>query len=162
MTTTELRKDLANNKLFITREFAAPVETVWQAWTDSGLLDQWWAPKPWKANTKMMDFRTGGFWLYAMEGPDGEKHWARADFKDVVPNKRYEVFDAFCDEKGNINNDLPRMHWKVVFAPIKNGTKVDIEITFSNQEDLEKILEMGFQEGFAAAHDNLDELLAKS
>jgi hypothetical protein len=41
------------------------------------------------------------------------------------------------------------------------GTKVEVEITFATQADMEKIIEMGFEVGFTAAHGNLDELLAK-
>jgi uncharacterized protein YndB with AHSA1/START domain len=157
---TIFTKDLTNKKIRVTREFEAPVENVWRAWTESKLLDQWWAPKPWKANTMSMDFRNGGTWLYYMEGPEGERHYCRADYKSVVPNKSYEGLDAFCDEKGNINTEFPRMIWKVLFNKADSATKVDVEITFNSVEDLEKIIEMGFQEGFAAAHNNLDELLA--
>ena len=56
-------KDVANNKMTVVRQFDAPVEQVWRAWTESELLDQWWAPLPWKAKTKKMDFREGGSWL---------------------------------------------------------------------------------------------------
>lgn len=59
---TEIVKDLANKSLVITRDFSAPVAKVWKAWTESKLLDQWWAPKPWKTETKSMDFRNGGYW----------------------------------------------------------------------------------------------------
>jgi uncharacterized protein YndB with AHSA1/START domain len=154
-------KDLANKKLRVTREFDAPVEQVWKAWTESKLLDQWWAPKPWKANTQVMDFREGGHWRYYMEGPDGSRHYCRADYKDVIPNKSFGGLDAFCDEQGNINTEFPRMLWKSEFHQSGSGTKVEIEITYASIEDLEKIVEMGFKEGFAAAHNNLDELLAK-
>ena len=154
-------KDLKNKKIKVTREFDAPVEKVWRAWTEKELLDQWWAPRPWKAVTKSMDFSNGGSWLYYMEGPDDSRHYCRADYKSIVVNKSYECLDAFCDEKGNINTEFPRMYWKVAFDKAEPGTKVDIEITFTSVEDLEKIIEMGFKEGFAAAHNNLDELLAK-
>ncbi len=46
---TIISKDLANKKLHITRHFTAPIEKVWKAWTESELLDKWWAPRPWKA-----------------------------------------------------------------------------------------------------------------
>ena len=157
---TTITKDVANNKMLITREFAGTVANVWKAWTDAKLLDQWWAPKPWKAETKSMDFREGGRWVYAMVGPEGERHWALAEYHKIVPQKSYEGLDAFADEAGNISTELPRMKWKVVFTPASVGTKVSIEITFGSKEDMEKIIEMGFQEGFTAAHDNLDELLA--
>jgi len=153
-------KDLENKKIKVTREFDAPVEKVWRAWTEKELLDQWWAPRPWKAVTVSMDFGNGGNWLYYMEGPDGSRHYCRADYRAIVANKSYEGLDAFCDEKGNINTEFPRMNWKVVFNKADSGTKVDVEITFDSVEALEKIIEMGFKEGFAAAHNNLDELLA--
>ena len=161
MTKTIFEKDLSNNKIFISREFTAPVEMVWKAWTESELLEQWWAPKPWKAVSKTMDFREGGFWLYYMLGPDGTKSYARADFNNIVIHKKYEVMDAFCDEHGTPNSDIPGMHWKILFSSVPAGTKVDVEISFKSQADLEKIMELGFKEGFTAAHGNLDELLTQ-
>jgi uncharacterized protein YndB with AHSA1/START domain len=157
---TTFTKDVANNKMFITREFEGTVADVWKSWTDAKLLDQWWAPKPWKAKTKSMDFREGGRWIYAMMGPEGEQHWALAEYRKIVPLKSIEALDAFGDEAGNINTEFPRMNWTIAFKSSSAGTKVEIEIKFSSKGDLEKIIEMGFQEGFTAAHDNLDELLA--
>ena len=60
---TMISKDLAGKRLQISRAFNAPVEKVWRAWTDRVILDTWWAPKPWKAETKTLDFRAGGTWL---------------------------------------------------------------------------------------------------
>ena len=152
--------DKENKKITVEREFAAPVSQVWAAWTESKLLDQWWAPKPWKARTKSQDFKVGGTWLYSMVGPDGTEHFARLDYKTIVPQKSFEGLDAFADETGNINDEFPRMNWKVSFKPSPEGTKVEVEISYSSKADMEKIIETGFQEGFTAAHDNLDELLA--
>ena len=100
--------DKENKKIKVKREFAAPLSKVWTAWTESQLLDQWWAPKPWQAKTKAMDFKEGGYWLYAMVGPDETEHWARADFKSIIPLKSYSVQDTFCDIHGNINHTLPK------------------------------------------------------
>jgi uncharacterized protein YndB with AHSA1/START domain len=158
---TSLKKDVANKKITVVREFDAPVDQVWKAWTDSSMLDIWWAPKPWKARTKSMDFREGGFWLYCMEGPDGEKTWARVDFETIEEGKRFIALDSFCDENGNKNNDFPSMLWTNEFIRTNSGTRVEIEISFPSEEDLQKIVEMGFQEGFTAALGNLDELLAE-
>jgi len=153
-------KDLANRKINVVREFDAPVEQVWKAWTEKELLDQWWAPKPWKANTTSMDFREGGTWFYYMQGPENERHYCRVDYKSITPNKLFTGDDAFCDENGNINTGFPTMHWEVRFNSTEGGTRVEVDVKFDSEADLEKIVEMGFQEGFAAAHKNLDELLA--
>jgi uncharacterized protein YndB with AHSA1/START domain len=60
-------------QLIVTREFDANSDLVWKAWTTAELLDQWWAPKPYRAETKSLDFREGGVWLYAMVSPENEK-----------------------------------------------------------------------------------------
>lgn len=151
-------KDVANKKITVVREFDAPVERVWKAWTEKDLLDQWWAPKPWKAETKSMDFREGGVWLYAMVGPDGERHHAAISFHTIEKNKSYTGEDYFTDENGKKNNDLPGMRWHITFVAAGNGTKVTIEISFTSEEDLKKILEMGFEEGFLSAMGNLDQI----
>ena len=153
-------KHAADRKLVVTRTFDAATDLVWQAWTDSTLLDQWWAPKPWQTMTKYMDFSEGGYWLYSMNGPEGEQHWARADYEHIEPTVRYTANDAFCDAEGNITDEAPGMHWSVKFTPAGSATQVIVEVTFDSLEDMDKIVEMGFREGFAAAHDNLDVLLA--
>lgn len=157
---TIFSKDLANKKLNVVREFDAPLEQVWKAWTESELLDRWWAPKPWQAITMSMDFREGGIWLYYMQGPDGTKSYCRANFISIDPKKSFISEDLFCDENGNLNSEFPVMRWKSEFSKIESGTRVSVEITYSSVADMEKIIEMGFKEGFSAAHENLDELLA--
>lgn len=151
--------DKVNKKVRVTREFAAPIEKVWAAYTQSELLDQWWAPKPWKANTKEMDFKEGGHWLYVMAGPAGEEHWCREDFKSVIPMKSFRAVDAFCDSNGNINDEFPKSVWLCQFSEGINKTKVKIEMECETVADLEKYIKMGFQEGFTMALGNLDGLL---
>ena len=153
--------DKENNKISVKREFAAPVAMVWSAWTESEILDQWWAPKPWKAQTKTMDFREGGHWLYAMVGPEGEEHWARADYRSITPQKSFSAQDAFCDAEGNVNTEWPRSRWNNEFSESSGVTRVQIEITFDKLADLEKNMQMGFKDGFTAALENLDEVLSK-
>ncbi len=157
--TTHIAKDLPNKKITVTREFDALPEQVWSAWTESELLDQWWAPKPWRAETKTMDFREGGFWLYAMVGPDNSKHWAKVDFQKIEVHKRFHATDCFCNEKGIKNSDLPTMRWKNEFHPTKTGTKVIVEISFTSESDIQRIIEMGFEAGFTSALTNLDQYL---
>jgi uncharacterized protein YndB with AHSA1/START domain len=150
--------DRENQKIKVEREFAAPVLKVWAAWTESELLDQWWAPKPWRAETKTMDFKEGGYWLYAMVGPADEKHWARVDYKTIDRDRSFQAVDSFCDENGNPTDALSSMNWKNEFHATETGTKVIVEISFANEADLKKILEMGFEQGFTAALENLDAL----
>jgi len=143
----------------VTREFVADRNAVWSAWTEKEILDQWWAPKPWKTDTKSMDFREGGRWLYAMRGPEGEEHWSLAEYISIRPKDFFKAMDAFCDEDGNINNAFPQSKWNVSFEEKERHTFVSIQLNFETIEDLEKLVEMGFKEGFTMAMENLDELL---
>ncbi|MCD6066962.1 MAG: Activator of Hsp90 ATPase 1 family protein [Bacteroidetes bacterium] len=159
-TNYEVNKD--KKAINIIREFKAPVEEVWKAWTTSDALEQWWAPKPWKAQTEKMDFREGGCWLYCMVGPEGEKSWVGFDYKNIDPNKRFTARDYFCDENGNRHAEFPNMNWTTNFIPTATGTRVEVRVEFDSEADLEKIIELGFAEGTAMAYDNLDELIASA
>jgi uncharacterized protein YndB with AHSA1/START domain len=154
---TTFTKDVANKKLIVVRAFDAKLEPVWNAWTQSELLDQWWAPKPYKTETKKMDFREGGIWLYAMIGPDGDKSNCRVDFHEIELHKSILSDDMFCDEEGTPSKDFPLMHWHQLFEESGDGTTVTVTLTFDDIADLETILKMGFQEGFTAALGNLDD-----
>jgi uncharacterized protein YndB with AHSA1/START domain len=80
---TEVIKDLPGKKITVKREFNAAPDLVWRAWTESKLLEKWWAPKPWMAKTKTLKFGEGGNWLYAMEGPDGTKIWSIVELSSI-------------------------------------------------------------------------------
>lgn len=159
---TDFRIDKENKKIYITREFNALLEQVWKAWTTASILEQWFAPKPWRAESKEMNFREGGSWLYCMVGPTGERHWAGVEFIKIDEFKSYQAEDYFCDENGNKNPEFSGMRWNNNFSFSGNKTKVDIIISFDTLEDLEKIIAMGFKEGFTAAHANLDDYFNKA
>ena len=149
------------NQISVEREFDGLLDQIWSAWTEPELLDQWWAPLPFKAVTKSMDFREGGRWHYYMLGPSGEQFWCMVNYLKIEPQNRFTGDDLFCDEQGNPNNDLPTMHWDMSFILVNNTTKVSVKIDFKSKDDLEKIVSMGFKEGFSMAHENLDRLLEK-
>ena len=151
--------DKENNKIKVEREFAAERPLVWDAYTKPEILDQWWAPKPWKARTKSMDFREGGQWHYAMVGPAGEEHWALANYETIEPQKRFTGLDAFADSEGNVNKDMPRSKWDVTFTDKGEKTLVEFHISYDDLAQLEATIEMGFKEGLTMAMEGLDELL---
>lgn len=144
----------------VKRSFDAPLELVWAAWTDPQILDLWWAPKPWKTETKSLSFTKGGVWLYAMVGPEGEKHWSLFDYDEIKDQKSFSGLDAFCDENGVILDGKPRMYWKNTFLANGDQTDVDILIEFEKEEDIATIIEMGFKEGFTMGLQNLDDYIA--
>lgn len=152
--------DKESKKIKVERAFDAPVDLVWAAWTESDILDQWWAPKPYKAVTKSMNFAEGGQWHYFMLSPTGEKHWCLFDFEVIKPLKFFSGIDAFCDENAVMNNTKPRVKWENDFNANADETIVNIQLEFDTLEDLEEIIKMGFKEGFTAGLENLDQYIA--
>jgi len=152
--------DKENNIINVERSFDAPIDLVWAAWTEADILDQWWAPKPFKSVTKSMNFKEGGRWHYYMLGPAGEIYWSLFDYKVIQYLKHFSGIDAFCDEHGVMNPTKPRVKWKNEFTDKNDQTVVNVRLEFNKFEDLETIIEMGFKEGFTAGLENLDQYIA--
>lgn len=158
--TFDFSVDKDNRTITVKREFAAEKNLVWDAYTKPEILDRWWAPKPWKAKTKSMDFRDGGTWLYAMIGPQGEEHWSIVNYTKIRPQSSFAGLDAFTDSSGKINTEMPRSKWEVSFeGKGEEMTRVEIHISYDDLAHLEDTIKMGFKEGLGMAMENLDELL---
>lgn len=151
--------DKAAKTVVITREFAAELSLVWDAFTKAELLDQWVAPKPFTAKTKHANFEVGGRRFYAMVGPDGQERWALQKYTSISPKTNFKMFNAFAD--ADENPDPVGSGWDFSFSEQDGKTTVTISIFNESLERMEKLLQMGFVEGFKATIDNLDELLQK-
>lgn len=143
----------------ITREFAAELSLVWDAYTKPELLDQWWAPKPFMSRTKVLDFKVGGRRFYAMVSPEGGERWAVQKYTSITPKTNFKLFNAFADADENL--ELPGSDWDLNFIDQGATTKVSISIYNESLERMEKLIEFGFIEGAKAQLKNLEELLAR-
>jgi len=148
----------ATKTVSIEREFAADLPLVWDAFTRQELLDQWWAPKPFSSKTKSMNFEVGGKRFFAMVTPEGHENWIIQKFTSITPKTNFKYLNAFAD--ADENPQLPGSDWDLSFSEQNGKTKVSVTIYNESLERLEKMLEMGFKEGYAAILNNLEELLA--
>ncbi len=151
--------DKEKNTITVKREFAAGRSLVWDCYTKSELLDQWFAPKPFATKTKSMDFSEGGHWIYAMVDPEGTEYWGRTDYTKIQPIDFYHSLDAFCDAEGNVNPEMPRAEWEVTFTDLNNNALVQTIVTYKSLADLETVIQMGMEEGLKLTLEKLDELL---
>ena len=149
--------DKAIKTVFVTKEFAADLPLVWDAFTKPEILDQWWAPKPWESQTKYMKFEEGGKRFYAMVGPEGQEHWSIQQYTSISPKTNFKYLNAFADK--DENPELPGSNWDLTFTTENGTTKVSISIYNESLERLEKMLEMGFTGGFSMTLDYLENLL---
>jgi uncharacterized protein YndB with AHSA1/START domain len=149
--------DRSTNTIHITREFAADLDLVWDAFTKAEILDQWTAPKPWRVRTKEMDFREGGRWLYAMITPE-KTHWSLAEFTEIRPKSSFSSRNSFCDENGDPISDAFSLT-KNSFKAGTQTTTVHIEKKFDKLSTLEMMASGGYKQGLAGGFSNLDEYL---
>src|ERR1700741_3443057 len=150
--------DKAAKTVFITREFDADLSLVWDAFTKAEILDQWVAPKPFVSKTKFMDFKVGGRRFYAMVSPEGHERWAIQKYTSISPKTNFKMFNAFADK--DENPELPGSDWDYTFSEQNGTTKVNITIYNESLARMEKMIEMGFTEGFKMSMNNLENLLA--
>lgn len=148
--------DKAAKKVFITRDFNAHLDLVWEAFTNADLLDQWVAPAPFTAKTKYMNFVEGGKRFYAMVSPEGNERWALQQYKSIQPKTFFSLYNTFTD--ADENPDPTGSDWEYTFKSIEDKTQVQIEIYNESFERMESLLE-GFKIGFTMTLANLETLL---
>jgi uncharacterized protein YndB with AHSA1/START domain len=150
--------DKATKKVFINREFDAELSLVWDAFTKPEILDQWWAPKPWSSKTKVMNFEVGGRRFYAMVSPEGQERWSVQKYTSISPKTNFKFLNAFADE--HENPELPGSDWDLNFSEENGKTILQVTIYNESLERMERLIEMGFKEGFTMTLNSLVDLLA--
>ena len=96
--------------IILTREFDAPRELVWKAWTDAELLKRWWGPIPFTSPSAQIDLRVGGKYVFCMRSPEGQDFWVCGVYREITPYDRIVFTDSFADEHGNI---VPASHYSM-------------------------------------------------
>ena len=150
--------DKSKKTAFINREFDADLSLVWDAFTKQEILDQWWAPKPFASKTKVMNFKVGGRRFYAMVTPEGQERWSIQKYTSISPKTNFKFLNAFADK--DENPELPGSEWDLSFSEENGKTKVSVSIYNESLERMEKMIEMGFKEGFMMTLKSLGDLLA--
>ena len=105
-----------------------------------------------------MDFKVGGRRFYAMVSPEGQERWAIQKYTSISPKTNFKMFNAFADK--DENPELPGSDWDYTFSEQDEKTKVSITIYNESLARMEKMIEMGFTEGFKMSMNNLENLLA--
>lgn len=153
--------DKSSNIVFVDKEFDAELSLVWGAFTKQEILDQWWAPKPFTSKTKYMDFKVGGRRFYAMVSAEGtEIGWQVFNYTSITPKSNFKCLSVFTDK--DETPILPGVNWDLNFSEQNGITKVSISIYFESLEELEKMIAMGFKEGFTVTLNDLGLLLQQS
>lgn len=145
-------------ELVLVREYDAPREKIFRAWTDPELLKQWFVPKPWTISVAEIDVRAGGSSLIVMNGPNGEEFPNRGVYLEVIPNEKLVFTDAYVSAW--VPSEKPFMTAVVLLEDIGGGrTRYTAKALHWTEEDKKTHEKMGFHEGWGKVADQLAELL---
>lgn len=161
MTTPIVEKDLEKATLTVTAEFDAPQEHVWQLFADPRKLEKWWGPPTYPATVHQHEFQPGGKVVYSMTGPEGDTHYGIWNVVAVDAPTSFEVEDAFADENGNPNPELPAVVMRYELNETNGRTRMTTVARYSSTEAMQQVLAMGMEEGMLQAMSQMDGVLAE-
>jgi uncharacterized protein YndB with AHSA1/START domain len=141
----------ADDQILITREFDAPAQLVWKAWTTPEVVRRWWHANRGEMTVAEIDLRVGGTWRYAMVTPEGFEVAFHGEFREIVPNERLvstEVYEGFPEGEAVDTMTLTE----------ENGrTTLTILVQHSSKANRDAHIESGMEAGLQDALDLLEQ-----
>jgi uncharacterized protein YndB with AHSA1/START domain len=138
-----MESNTKDRELLITRTLNAPVELVWEAFTNPEHVANWWGPNGFTNTIYTMDLRPGGLWELVMHGPDGTNYKNKSIYKEIVVNKKI-VFNHFnpdftttieFEEQG----EQTHLRWHMLFDSVEEF--IQVVKTFKADEGLKQNIE---------------------
>ncbi|MBA4852896.1 SRPBCC family protein [Emticicia sp. BO119] len=153
---TKITGESGKQDIIITREFEAPRELVFKAYTDPDLLKQWLGPRGYEMHIDKFDARSGGEYRYIHTGKNGEEYSFRGVFHDIsAPESAVQTFE-FEGAKGHVSLDT------AMFEVLPgNRTRVTTTSVFQSVADRDMMLRSNMENGVTEGYQRLDELIEK-
>lgn len=162
-------QESAAEEFIVTREFDAPRELVWKAWSDPTHLERWWGPKGSSIQVNTLDFRPGGTFHYSMRAPNGMVLWGKFVYREILAPERMTFVNSFSDEAGNVTRHFMNATWPLealnvlTFSEQRGKTTITLKARPIHANEVErKTFRDGhkyMQEGFKGTLDQLAEYL---
>jgi uncharacterized protein YndB with AHSA1/START domain len=146
-----------DEQILITREFAAPKDLVYKAWTTPELVRRWWHAKRGEVTVAEIDLRVGGKWRYVMVTEDGFEVGFHGEYREIVPNERIvstEVYEGAPQAEGVEEGTLNTL----TLAEAEGRTTMTILVQAPRKEIRDAIIESGMEAGMQDAMDLLEQV----
>lgn len=143
--------------LILERMTDIPASDIWEAWTNPELIKEWFCPRPWKTTACTIDLRPGGVFATTMKGPEGEEFSGAGCILEVVPNKRFVWTDALAPDYRP--SAKPFFTGIIMMEELNGKTKYTAIARHGSPETMKQHQEMGFEQGWGIAFDQLVELM---
>lgn len=159
MPVTDVTTDPEALTMTLTADFAAPVERLWEAFTEPRQLERFWGPPGYPATFTEFDLTAGGRARYHMTSPKGEEYHGVWEFLEIDGPRTFTALDSFADEDGMLLAEMPTSRMVFAFTQTPTGSRLVNTTYFDSAEALEKVVAMGAVEGSTMAINQLDRVL---
>ena len=140
--------ELKNRTLSLERTFNAPVQLVWNAWTQAGHIARWWGPKGMEVKVIEHDFKTGGRWKYSMQMPNGSEFISEGAYSEIVDLQKIVTSADFKPMTEGVE-----MH--LLFEAQGEQTRFTLKVIHPTAVYCQQQEAMGFYNGWGSAFDRL-------
>lgn len=156
--TTTITAERGKQEIVITREFDAPRELVFKAFTDPNLIPQWWGPRYLSTEVDKIDVKPGGQWRFINRDAEGKEYGFHGVYHEILAPER--IIDTFefegLPETGHVTLETVRLE-----ALPGGRTRLISQSVFQSVADRDGMLQSGMEEGVNDTYDRLEELLKK-
>jgi uncharacterized protein YndB with AHSA1/START domain len=134
----------SDRELRISRLFNAPIELVWEVWTDPEHLKHWWGPNGFTTDISTMEVKVGGQWTLVMHGPDGTDYPNESVFKEIIKHRKivYQHISSpsfLTTVEFESQGDKTLMHWHMLFESREQF--IEVVKTYGADEGLKQNIE---------------------
>jgi uncharacterized protein YndB with AHSA1/START domain len=150
-----LSQHLGEQEFVLERQFSAPRLLLFQVFTQPEHLKHWWAPQPYTIPICTIDLRPGGIWHYCLRSPEGQEHWARSVYREIVPPEKLVYTSTFADEHANPIEGVPEHLTTVILTEEAGKTRVSARVQFTSAEALKAAVDLGMLHGISMTWDAL-------
>jgi uncharacterized protein YndB with AHSA1/START domain len=144
-----------DEQILITREFDAPRELVYEAWTTPELVRRWWSGERGEMTVAEIDLRVGGRWRYAMVASEGFEVAFHGEYREIVPNERLVSTEAYegipdADEHAALNT--------LTLTEVDGRTILEVLVEHPTKQGRDMHIESGMEGGLQEALDRLEQV----
>lgn len=142
-----------NRTLTIKRTLKAPVQLVWDAWSQPGHIVKWWGPKGMETKVNKQEFKVGGEWNYSMEMPNGSEFIADGIYKEIVELKK-------IISSANFRPMTEGVEIQSLFEGKGDETIFTFNVVHPTEQYCQQQEKMGFMNGWGSVFDRLEDVLS--
>lgn len=156
--TAHVSAEPGKQEILVTREFDAPRELVFKAYTDPKLVPQWWGPRRLSTRVDKMDVRPGGQWRFINRDAEGNEYAFHGVYHEILAPER--IIDTFefegLPETGHVTLETMKLE------ELPGGrTRLTVQSVFQSVADRDGMLQTDMEDGMNETYDRLAEIMKK-